>query len=721
MNLRRASGRVSIRRREPATPPDGHAPKGGAGKLVRRTAGVAEPAAFRDAVVNAALDCIVVMDERGRVVEWNRAAEQTFGYGSDRALGRDLAELIVPAALRHARGHALVQMIEASDPSLLGRRLEVPAMGAGQRELLVELTITELPGPPTLFVIFMRDITEHRRAQEELQKAERRYHDLVERLPVVAYLAEHGPHGRWLYVSREIETLLGYSVQEWLADSGLWLNRIHPQDRELVLAAEERCAKHGVPLDIEYRLRARNEEVVWVRDKAVISSGTGATAQLEGVLTDVTERKRAEEQLRQRADYDDLTSTFNRRRFEEELERCRTVERKPGAVAILDVDNLKFVNDSLGHAAGDKVIRSVAGALRGALRPGETLGRLGGDEFVLLMRGATESGARDRAAELVHMLRSGHAIQPVTASAGVVSFQPDSPATSEDLLAAADIAMYEAKGAGGDRAALFTGRDGERLAWIGKVRDAINDGQLVLYSQPILDLGSGSAIGEELLIRMRGDRGELLPPASFLPTAERFGLVRELDLWVVTRAAGLAAAGRTVSVNLSGRSIGDRRLTELVAAQLAWNGRRPGEVIFEITETAATQGVEDLSDFATRLERTGSPVAIDDFGTGFGSLTYLKHLPVRFLKIDMEFVKGMASSVRDRRVVKAIVTIAEGLGMRTIAEGVEDGLTLAMLREYGVSCAQGHYLGRPSPLDAREVQLGDRAVDLRRPAARRAS
>jgi diguanylate cyclase (GGDEF)-like protein/PAS domain S-box-containing protein len=699
MNVKRATGKAPTRRRDPAIPASLRALNGAVRRL--DSGGVAEAAGFRDAIINAALDCIVVMDERRLVVEWNQAAVHTFGYTVDETLGRDLAELIVPEPMRHANGHALVRLTEGGESSLLGRRLEVPALRAGGGELLIELTITKVSGPPTHFVTFMRDVSAHRRTEQDLQRAERRYHDLIERLPIVAYLAEQGPKGRWLYVSPEIETLLGYSVEEWSADRGLWLNRIHPQDREFVLAGEERCAIHGVPIDIEYRIISRDDEVVWVRAKAVASGGTGAGAQLEGVLTDITDRKLAEEQLRYRADHDELTSTFNRRRFEEELKRCRTIERQQGAVAILDVDNLKFVNDSLGHAAGDEVIREVAAALRRELRPGETLGRLGGDEFILLMRGADESDAQARAAELVYMLRSTATVNPVTISAGVVPFQPDSAATSEDLLAAADIAMYEAKAAGGDRAALFSGREGERLAWIGRVREAIEAGQLVLHSQPIIELASGAMIGEELLVRMRGDRGELLPPHSFLPTAERFGLVREIDLWVMTRATRLAAEGRTVSVNLSGRSLGDRRLTDLVAAQLAWNGSQPGEVIFEITETAAAQGVEDLSDFAGRLEQTGARVAIDDFGTGFGSLTYLKHLPVRFLKIDMEFIKGMANSVRDRRVVKTIVTIAEGLGMRTIAEGVEDQLTLGMLREYGVSCAQGHYLGRPSPLEVR--------------------
>ncbi|MET0926887.1 MAG: EAL domain-containing protein, partial [Solirubrobacterales bacterium] len=212
------------------------------------------------------------------------------------------------------------------------------------------------------------------------------------------------------------------------------------------------------------------------------------------------------------------------------------------------------------------------------------------------------------------------------------------------------------------------------------------------------DLRSGERLGSEMLVRMVEPDGSVLQPAAFLPTAERFGLIREIDHWVVEHAIGVAASGAPVTINLSARSISDPGLLDHIADVLGRSGADPADVVFELTETAAATASEDLREFGARIERLGCALAIDDFGTGFGSLTYLKHLPVRYLKIDMEFVGGIADSAADRAIVQSIVTIADSLGMRTIAEGVEDEATLGVLRELGVDFAQGYHLGRPAPV-----------------------
>jgi EAL domain-containing protein (putative c-di-GMP-specific phosphodiesterase class I) len=190
----------------------------------------------------------------------------------------------------------------------------------------------------------------------------------------------------------------------------------------------------------------------------------------------------------------------------------------------------------------------------------------------------------------------------------------------------------------------------------------------------------------------------VLAPAAFLPTAERFGLIREIDRWVIDKAIDVAAAGRPVTINVSARSISDPGLSGHIRYALERSGADPSNIVFELTETAAATASEDLREFGSRIEQIGCALAIDDFGTGFGSLTYLKHLPVRYLKIDMEFVRGIAESAADRAIVQSIVTIAGSLGMRTIAEGVEDQATLDALRGLGVDFAQGYHLGRPAPL-----------------------
>jgi diguanylate cyclase (GGDEF)-like protein/PAS domain S-box-containing protein len=652
-------------------------------------------------ILDAALDCIVVMGTDGNVVDWNPAAEQTFGYSREEALGREVAELIVPPELRHGHRSGLARHLATGSERVLGRRLELEAVRADGSRLPVELAITRIDRDPPLFVGYLRDITQRRSSAHAIEEAERRYRTLVERLPVVTYSAELGPSGRWTYVSPQIEHMTGYTAEEWMADPELWFRRLHPSDRDEVARAEALVERDGGRLDIEYRLLARNGDVVWVRDEATSTPARdGGSGLVEGVLVDITEQRRAAESLRYHAEHDVLTGLINRRRFEEELERCGSDPRgSGGAVVIVDVDHFKFVNDSLGHEAGDAVLRGVASSLRERVGARGLPARLGGDEFAVLLPGAGEHEARDLALSLLHAVRSRETRVPVTASAGISVFDAGSTQDSGDALVAADIALYEAKEGGRDRVATFTGRQGQRLTWVGRMRRAIEAERLVLHSQPIVNLATGETVGEELLVRMVDEGGELVMPSAFLPTAERFGLIRDIDRWVVSRALELIAAGRRVSVNLSARSVSDPELTSRVEQGLRRAGADPGLLVFEITETAAAADMEDVRAFAERVQRLGCGLALDDFGTGFGSFIYLKHLPVSELKIDMEFVRHVSHSRADRRLVESIVMIAQALGVRTVAEGVEDEATLGLLRKYGVDFAQGWHLGAPAPVE----------------------
>ena len=243
----------------------------------------------------------------------------------------------------------------------------------------------------------------------------------------------------------------------------------------------------------------------------------------------------------------------------------------------------------------------------------------------------------------------------------------------------------------------------ERLEWEGRIRTAIAEGRLLVYAQPIVDLRSGALVQEELLVRMQGARGpgDIIPPSEFLPQAERFGLVGQIDRFMVHRGIGLAAQGQPVEINLSGQSIGDRALTREIEQELRASGADPSKVVFEITETAAVEDMQAAREFSERVERLGCKCALDDFGTGYGSLTYQRHLVVQFLKIDISFVCAMAGSAADQQVVKSIVKLAEDYGQKTVAEGVEDEQTLQLLRQLGVDYAQGYHIGRPHPLTAR--------------------
>lgn len=238
----------------------------------------------------------------------------------------------------------------------------------------------------------------------------------------------------------------------------------------------------------------------------------------------------------------------------------------------------------------------------------------------------------------------------------------------------------------------------ERLECEVRIRRAISEDRLLVYSQPIVDMGSGAVVQEELLVRMQGERStdDIIPPGEFLPAAERYGIVKEIDRFMVRQGIHLAAAGRPVEINLSGHSISDYALTREIEREIRTTGADPSDIVFEITETAAVEDIQAAREFSARIARMGCRCALDDFGTGYGSFTYQRNLIVQFLKIDISFVRGMAESDADRQVVKSIVSLARDYGQQTIAEGVEDDETLRLLRQFGVDYAQGFHIGRPT-------------------------
>jgi diguanylate cyclase (GGDEF)-like protein len=308
-------------------------------------------------------------------------------------------------------------------------------------------------------------------------------------------------------------------------------------------------------------------------------------------VQDITERKRFEGQLQYLADHDALTGLFNRRRFEEELDQAVALARRykrPGALLVIDLDNFKYVNDTYGHAVGDELIGRVAAALRERVRETDVLGRLGGDEFALVLPEVGANDARLVAQELVLALRAGADVVlegrriQATASIGIALIEPTDELTGQELLAEADIAMYEAKEAGRDRVSIADPEGGRqdrmrsRLTWSQRIREALENDAFVLCEQPILDLRSGRIRAHELLIRMRGEGGDLIPPSAFLDIAERFGQIQAIDRWVLTQALRILAEEEPraddhpiLQLNLSGSSICDSELTDCITSELA--------------------------------------------------------------------------------------------------------------------------------------------------------
>ena len=716
------------------------------------------------------------------------------------------------------------------------------------------------------------------------------YRRLVERLPAIVYAAEMGESGRWRYVSPQVEDILGYTPEEWLADEGLWARLLHPDDRERALAQETRkTIGNRNPPPIDYRMVTRDGRTVWILDEAVLEPDQGGTPVWHGVLYDITERKSAEqdarraaaqqaavarlggralrdgdpgalmreavslltqiegvdaaciwelgrdgrrlglragledrvvgsarasaardshagaaldsrlhvivddwenerrfsmppalrsvgvrsslavpidgkqhpfgvldvhstaphrftpqdvhfvqasanvladaierhatdEALRHRVLHDPLTGLPNRISFVEALGdalKRSTVSGSPVGILFLDLDNFKLINDSMGHHAGDELLRAVAPRLRAHLRPGDIVARFGGDEFgILVDRLADEDEAvaiADRiAAAFVESYSIGGVDHYVSASVGIAVARPSArDAVDADMLIRdADAAMYRAKERGRARCELFDAemRAGalRRLEVERELRQAIDRDEFELHYQPMVSLRSGEVLGLEALVRWRHPERGLLDPAEFVSIAEESGLIEPIGRWVQEEACRQLVEWHAlrpdrrpldVSVNLSARQVANRALAAAIAATLAETGIDPVHLRLEITESALVEESASASGTLEALSDLGTRLVLDDFGTGYSSLAYLNRYPFDGLKIDRSFVDALGVEQERTAIVEAIIGMARALTLEVIAEGVENEAQLAELIRLGCDQAQGHLFSRPLPAD----------------------
>jgi len=523
-------------------------------------------------------------------------------------------------------------------------------------------------------------------------------------------------NGCWLQVNEALCRIVGYPEAELKART---LDAItHPDDVGLGADELQQLLMGRIPsYQVEKRYHHAWGHYVWVLlTVSVVRDGEGRAIHLIEQVQDISERKELARHLEYLVDHDFLTGLYNRRYFEREL--ATEVERAkrygtPGALLVIDLDHFKDINDSLGHKAGDGLLKNVAGVLKQRARQVDILARLGGDEFALLLPQTAADDAEIVADGIVKSLSQRMAVGAdqtivITASVGVGI---SDGLTDTELLAYADLAMYEAKEAGRNRFAVYRPIKGvrqrvsARLAEAERIRRTLEEDRLLLYCQPVLDLQANTLHNYELLVRLPGESGGApLLPSAFLYVAERFGLIQAVDAWVAREAIRLVAeharAGRrlVLSVNLSGASICDPRLALLIERALEEAAVDPACLIFELTETAAIANIEQAKAFAIRLQRCGCQLALDDFGAGFGSFYYLKSFPVDYIKIDGGFIRGIASDRMDQLVVRAIVTIARGLGKKTVAEFVTDQESASLLRNLGLDYAQGYFIGEPQPI-----------------------
>jgi diguanylate cyclase (GGDEF)-like protein/PAS domain S-box-containing protein len=714
--------------------------------------GEREIEALKSAILDGALECIVTISADGSVREWNRAAEAVFGFTRVGAVGRDLAELILPEGARAAHRDELARHLAGSSVSpLVGAPREITARHEDGHEIAAELAITEVPsganGSDRLFTVYLRDITDRvdaRRRQAAIRELEAQAlgaDDLQQLLEAVVACARSvlGMDRGAILGLREQEVVVtavegsdsekvGASAP--LAERPLESAALASSTATVVedWATEPRfelpsgLARLGVGSSICCPVSGRQRTWGFLllhadRPRRFLAEEMDFVEALSYILAGSYEREGVEEGIRREALRDELTGLPNRALFEDQLEQ--TLNSSPGegtvAVLLLGLDGIEQFNHALGYEAGNEVLRAVARRITDALPDGVEVARFAGDAFVVLC--SSPSAGRD-AHELAHRLSAAIAGsltvsgQQLAVSASVGIALNGAAWSHADLLRDAASALHLARGRGRDRIESFDPRlrtqlvDELRLE--NELRSAIDGGQLRLLYQPIVSLDGRSSDGVEALVRWEHPRLGMLPPARFVPLAERSGLIVPLGAWAL-RAACLEQArwiarhaGRQpprISINVAAVQLASPQFMADVTEALGQAGVSGDRLAVEVTET----GLMEASLGATVLQELrflGIQIFLDDFGTGYSSLSYLQRVPLDGVKIDRSFVHELEATEEARAIVDAIVAMGRALGLTVIAEGIETERQLAALRSLGCGYGQGHLFSPALPADA---------------------
>lgn len=673
-----------------------------------------------------ATDTLLAFGADGAITYVSPACGELIGYAPEEIVGRQ-PRAFVHADDRRQVARARTRIAEEGGTITVTSRLLHREGHSVWIEARVRAVLDPATRAPLEGQAIVRDVSERvaaeaalRESVERIAAAEQRFRTAFEAAPIGMALSDL--EGRFIQVNDALCAITGYTREE--LEEMSFADLSHPADagREEEMMRSLLAGEQSTYW-MEKRFVDVVGQVVWVAvHSTLVRAADGSPQHFLGQIQDVSERIRYEAQLQHMADHDPLTGLLNRRSFERELnQHIVQVQRygPEGAALVLDIDRFKHINDTLGHNVGDELIVKVAQTLRARLRESDVLARLGGDEFAILMPRGGAAEASSVAESVLGAVRAQSVLtaagrrRPITASIGIALFGDTERLTAEDVLVNADLAMYDAKEAGRDRAATYSSQERgasrmkARITWAERIREALEEDRFTLYAQPIVELASGEVRQHELLLRMLDEHGEAIPPAAFLQIAERFDLMQDIDRWVVARAirqmGEQKAAGRELvfEVNISGSSTGDPELLTIIERELAETGVDPVNLVLEVTETTAVANIPRAQQFAARLAELGCRFALDDFGAGFGSFYYLKHLPFDLLKIDGEFVRSCTSSTTDQLLIRAAVDIARGMGKKTIAEYVGDDATVELLRELGVDYAQGFHIGHPGPLAAR--------------------
>jgi diguanylate cyclase (GGDEF)-like protein/PAS domain S-box-containing protein len=656
-------------------------------------------------LIASTLDAVFTVDRSGIVIEWNPQAEGTFGLRANEVVGQPL-----PPDVR--------QLFESAQTSAT-RRVETIGRRANGEEFPVEVTIDRVGiGDDQTFTAFLRDISERKRSQAELENREQRFRALVEKSwSGVALL---NADLAFCYSGASTERLLGYSEEDLAGTS--FLAYIHPRERETLRELLGALAA-GSSHESQAELRFRHRSGVWIWLEAFAQNMLHEPSVGAIVLNyrDVTQRKATEKQLEYQAYYDALTGLPNRLLFRDRVVNAIAQagrNRRGVAVMYLDLDHFKLVNDGLGHSLGDALLSEVAARLQSCVRASDTISRLGGDEFTILLIDTSSSEAiagvaRKILQSFAHPIRvEGHDLF-VTASIGISIFPGDGDDV-ETLLKCADSAMYRAKELGRNQAQMFTAsmneRYGLRLALEQSLHHALERDQLVVHYQPIFDRNRKKIVSLEALVRWNHPGRGLVQPAEFIGLAEETGLIVPIGEWVLRRvchdlrewrAAGLPPM--RVGVNIAAPQFQQLSFALVVGSILREYACDPALLELEITETVAVQNIETTTNAMRELKELGIRIAIDDFGTGQSSLVYLKRFPIDTVKIDRAFVRDVTTDESAAAIVSYVINLAHTLRLSVVAEGVETEAQWSFLKLNACDQMQGFLFSEPLPADEAEV------------------
>ncbi|HEU0301793.1 MAG TPA: EAL domain-containing protein [Longimicrobium sp.] len=676
---------------------------------------------FRALTENAS-DAITVLEADGTVRYHTPAVERVVGYTP--------AQLVGTSAFAGAhpddRGRLAVFFHQVCDGPGAVHTLTFRNRHREGGWRVLQLTATSLLDSPAVrgIVVNTRDITARARAEEALRESEIRFRTVVETLGEGLVITD--AEDVIVYANPRVEEIFGWAPEELVGRVSAQV-LVPPEERE-VFGERMRRRLDGVSERYEMRTVRKDGTAGWTEIHATpFRNAAGEVIGTLGAITEIGDRKRAEEQLAHGALHDALTGLPNRalfiNRLDHALERIRRNRGAPFAVLFLDLDRFKLINDSLGHGTGDDLLRAIGARLERSLRPGDTVSRFGGDEFTILLENVATSveatHVADRVLEAMHAPFTLGAHEVFTsASIGIALCGGD--AQPEELLRNADAALHRAKLQGKARYEVFDRRMHaaamRRLQLETDLRRALANDEMRLFFQPIILLRTGRITGFEALVRWQHPEFGMILPADFIPVAEETGFILPLGRWVVEEACRRLACWQriprvpplSIAVNLSAKQFMQADLARQVETALAECPLAPESLLLEITESVLIDKAESAAHMLGGLKQLGVRLHLDDFGTGYASLGYLRRFPVDGVKIDREFVHGMDDDPHNARFVSAIIALTRQLGVTVVAEGVDSPAQLVLLREMGCDYAQGYLISEPlRPGDAEALLRQD--------------